>query len=345
MISLLIVNYRSRALAVEAIRSARATTARPLQVVVVDNSCDEREAAALRPHCDVVIAPLVNRGYAGAINEGRRRCDGEVIVVSNPDVIYGERAIEILAGTLAGRITVAGPALYWDEGFRWVLPPSDLHTGTDEVDRILASRSVAWWRARDRRRIRQRIAFWSVAEPLRVRAISGAVMAIRAEAFDRAGGFDERFALYFEENDFLRRIDERRERIAYVPAARCQHLYNQSASQESAKTAALYAESEAKYLAKWNGPLAARLLERLRRPPAEHPAVPLDGALEVPAGHLVEISPDSSFEVAAGHFRSGSERLDLPPAAWDAFRGDRLYLRTIERSTARVGATYVRYKS
>ncbi len=345
MISLLVVNYRSCALAAEAIRSARAASLTPLQVVVVDNSCDEREAAALRRHCDVLIASPVNRGYAGAINDGRRRCDGEVIVVSNPDVIYGERAIETLAGTLAGRITVAGPALYWDESFRWILPPSDRHAGLGEVDRILASRSDTWWRARDRRRIRQRLAFWSAAGPLHVRAISGAVMAIRADAFDRAGGFDERFTLYFEENDFLRRIDERGESIAYVPAAHCQHLYNQSASQESAKAGALYAESEAKYFAKWNGPLAARFLGKLRRPPGEHPAVPLRGALEVPAGHFVEISPDSSFQVAAGYFPDGAGRLDLPPAAWDAFHGDRLYLRTIERSTARVGTTYVRYKS
>jgi GT2 family glycosyltransferase len=114
MISLLVVNYRSSALAVEAIRSARMATLQPLQVVVVDNSCDEREDAALRPHCDVLVVSPVNRGYAGAINDGRRRCDGEVIVVSNPDVKYGERSIDTLAGALDSRTTIAGPALYWD---------------------------------------------------------------------------------------------------------------------------------------------------------------------------------------------------------------------------------------
>ena len=38
--------------------------------------------------------------------------------------------------------------------------------------------------------------------------LSGAVLAVRAADLDRAGGFDERFPLYFEETDFLRRIAE-----------------------------------------------------------------------------------------------------------------------------------------
>jgi N-acetylglucosaminyl-diphospho-decaprenol L-rhamnosyltransferase len=345
MISLLVVNYRSSALAVEAIRSARVATLQPLQVVVVDNSCDEREDAALRPHCDVLVASAVNRGYAGAINDGRRWCEGDVIVVSNPDVKYGERAIDTLADALDAKTAVAGPALYWDDAFDWILPPSDLHTGGEMLDEILASRSAAWWRARNRRRIRARIVFWSHTMPIQVRAISGAVMAIRADAFDRVGGFDERFALYFEENDFLRRVVERREKIVYVPAARCQHLYNQSASQESARSAAAYADSEAKYLAKWNGPFAAHILKRLQRPPRQHPAQLLERPLEIPTDHFVEIASDSSFETSAGYFPRTAESLELPSAAWDAFRGKELYLRLVERRTARVRATYVRYKS
>ena len=55
MLSLLVVNYRSAALAIDAIRSARAATTDELQVVVVDNSCDAAEADALRPHADVLL--------------------------------------------------------------------------------------------------------------------------------------------------------------------------------------------------------------------------------------------------------------------------------------------------
>src|SRR6185369_4933442 len=97
MISLLVVNYRSAPLAIEAIRSARAAVSQPLQVVVVDNS---DEADALRPHADVVVASPANRGYAGGINDGRAHCRGEIIVAANPDVIFGAGSIDALADAL-----------------------------------------------------------------------------------------------------------------------------------------------------------------------------------------------------------------------------------------------------
>ncbi|HEU4522659.1 MAG TPA: glycosyltransferase, partial [Thermoanaerobaculia bacterium] len=100
MISLLIINYRSAALAVEAIRSARATTAASLQVIVVDNSMDAEEASQLRPHADVLVTSSTNRGYAGGINDGRPHCSGEIMVVSNPDVVFLPGALDALAVVL-----------------------------------------------------------------------------------------------------------------------------------------------------------------------------------------------------------------------------------------------------
>src|ERR1700756_3363751 len=111
MLSLLLVNYRSAPLAIEGSRTARAATDQQLQVVVVDNSCDAREAEALRPHADVLIVSSTNRGYAGAINDGRAACDGEVLIVCNPDVAFGDGSIDALAGAIGGDVAAAGPAL------------------------------------------------------------------------------------------------------------------------------------------------------------------------------------------------------------------------------------------
>jgi GT2 family glycosyltransferase len=266
MLSLLVVNYRSAALAIEAIRTARAATTEKLQVVVVDNSCDPNEADGLRPAADVLIVSATNRGYAGAINDGRRACDGEVLIVCNPDVTFGAGSIDALASAINGDVAVAGPALFWDSAMRWILPPAERLTAVQKVDEVLASRSSSWFAARDRRRIRKRAAFWSLQTTTRVESISGAVMAIRALDFDDFDGFDERFALYFEETDFLRRIAERRRVIVYVPEARCRHVYNQSAGQDSGDAARRYLESEQRDLAKWNGPFVARFLKSLERP-------------------------------------------------------------------------------
>lgn len=337
MLSLLLVNYRSASLAMEAIRTARAATARNLQVVVVDNSCDAAEADALRSHADVLIVSKTNRGYAGAINDGRPACDGETLIVCNPDVTFGAGSIDALAQALVGDVAAAGPALFWDSAMRWLLPPAERMTATEKLDEVLASRSTGWFRARDRRRIRKRAAFWALRTTTRVESISGAVMAIRAADFE---AFDERFALYFEETDFLRRLAERRRAIVYVPSARCRHVYNQSAGQVSSEAAARYLDSEVKYLAKWNGPFVARFLKSLERP-VERPEPDASPAIELPRdGLIVEASPVSSFTTAAGYIASQGERgAGVPEDVRNAFRGSALYLRTVDPASGEVLAT------
>jgi N-acetylglucosaminyl-diphospho-decaprenol L-rhamnosyltransferase len=342
MISLLVVNYRSAALAADAIRTARASTSHALQVVVVDNSCAAAEAEALRAHADTVLVADRNRGYSGGINLGRPACTGQTIIVSNPDVTFAAGAIDRLHDALGGA-AVAGPALFWDEGHRWMLPPGDLNTAAGKFDEVLAGRSRAWREQRDRRRFRKRVAFWSRQETTATRMLSGAVMAIRAADFDRAGGFDERFPLYFEESDFLRRIAALRGRIVYVPAARCRHLFNQSAAQVPGEASAHYAQSELRYLEKWNGPFAGLTLKRLERPLPAVEAVPLRLPLQLPLQMnrddvVIEASPLATFGTAAGSFPTTRE-IDVPPEILASMNGD-LYLRVVVRETGHVLGTY-----
>jgi N-acetylglucosaminyl-diphospho-decaprenol L-rhamnosyltransferase len=338
MISLLVVNYRSAALAAEAVRTARASTDEPLQVVIVDNSCDAAEAQALRGCADTLIVSDTNRGYAGGINLGRPACHGETIIVSNPDVTFAPGAIDHLNDALRNA-AVAGPALFWDEGHRWMLPPGDLNTAPEKLDEALASRSRAWREQRDRRRFRKRVAFWSQQQTTQTRMLSGAVMAIRAADFDRAEGFDERFSLYFEESDFLRRIAALRRRIVYVPAARCHHLFNQSAMQVAGEAAARYAQSELRYLEKWNGPFIARALKRMERPAPHVDAEPIRLPLRIERDDVViEASPLPTFATAAGHFPAGRD-IEIPDDILSARTGD-LYLRVVVRGTGAVLGTY-----
>lgn len=320
-VSLLVINYRSASLAADAIRTARASFSRPLQAIAVDNSNDPGETEALRAFADVVIAAPRNLGYAGGINAGRRVCDGDVIIVSNPDVRFGEHAIDRLVEVNAA---VAGPALFWDDACQWMLPPAELQTRSEVVDRVVASRSPRWADRRGRRRFFARVAFWSLEGVTRVRALSGAAMAIQARAFDAAGGFDERFALYFEENDFLRRV---RGDVVYVPAARCRHLYNQSAG-GSNEAAALYARSELLYLRKWGGTFARRF---------EQPSGPRRVSGEpAPSGEsvVIEASPLATFETAAGHF--ADDITDVSDDIWRTYRRDVLHLRAVDRRTGSV---------
>ena len=346
MITLLVVNYRSAALTAAAIQSARTNTSNPLHVIVVDNTCDAREAELLAGHADTLVVSPSNTGYAGAINAGRPHCRGDVVVVSNPDVVFFAGAIDRLAEALVDPSrAVAGPALYWDEGQEWILPPSDAGTLTDKVDAVGGSRLKAWRKWRDGRRFRERLAFWSLAATTPVRAISGAVMAIRLSDFDEIGGFDERFPLYFEETDFLRRIARAGRATVYVPAARCRHIYNQSAGADQERAALLYAASERAYLSKWYGRHLARLLMSLDRAAEQPRREACSDPVELPrAGLVVEASPLADFSTAAGHFPPGT-RISLPEEVWRSYRAGAVYVRAVDKDSGETVVSCVRYRS
>lgn len=346
MISLVVVNYRSAPLAADAIRTARASSQSPLQVIVIDNSCDPAEAAQLQPVADVLLTPPSNLGYAGAINLARLHCREDVLIVCNPDVVFFQGAIDHLIRAVKDeKFAAAGPAFYWDAAQEWILPPSELPTLLNKADEAIASRFRWWSRRRDRRRFRDRLAFWKLDDTTPVGGVSGAVMAIDTRAFDRVGGFDERFALYFEENDFLRRVGAAGGRVAYVPAARCRHVYNQSAGRDRARAAAAYAASEEAYFLKWYGRAAVRAVRAIERttPPARYGQCP--HIWELPRqGLVVEASPLSSFATAAGYFPR-SLSVEIPTEVWESYREEALYLRAVEPSTATVVAACVRYRS
>ncbi|MBI2214272.1 MAG: glycosyltransferase, partial [Acidobacteria bacterium] len=177
--SLVVVNYRSAALCREAVASARAASEEPLEVVVVDNSCDESEAAALETvGADRLVIARSNLGYAGGANAGIAASAGATVIVSNPDVVFGAGSVDELAGSLGGGVALAGPRFSWDRSGEWLLPPAEIMTFRGELSRRLAARLASRAVRRSRRRFHARVGFWRETAPRRVGAVSGAVIAI-----------------------------------------------------------------------------------------------------------------------------------------------------------------------
>lgn len=76
--------------------------------------------------------------------------------------------------------------------------------------------------------------------------VSGACLLVRRDVFDRVGGFDERFFLYWEDADLCRRIRSAGFATRYCPAARVEHTVGQSS--RTARVLALRAFHRSAYL-------------------------------------------------------------------------------------------------
>jgi GT2 family glycosyltransferase len=71
-------------------------------------------------------------------------------------------------------------------------------------------------------------------EPIAVDWVSGACLMTRRDVFDRLGGFDEGFFLYWEDADYCSRAAAAGFRCMYVPTAPVRHAGGRSADHDPA---------------------------------------------------------------------------------------------------------------
>lgn len=314
VISAVLVSYRSAALAARAIRSLRqdaAASGLALETIAVVNSGDVEEARALETAADRVLVPDRNLGFAGGLNAGLRAARGDVAVLSNPDVVLRPGALEALGAAAASGLVAAGPALFLDEGETLHMPPGEEPGPCGLARRRLGARGSAAVFRRAVRRARGAAAEAERGATAGVTALSGALVAVSRATLERVGPFDEAYALYYEENDWQRRLRTRGGTLLRVGAARVVHAYNRSARLEP-KAAEWFAASERRYFTTHFGPRGAAALDALAAgAPEAQPPAPLEGGvLRFPRPASIALSPVADFgsfafvpRVAVGEWR------------------------------------------
>ena len=180
------------------------------------------------------------------------------------------------------------------------------------------------WPRLDRRRFasfaRDAVRLWTRGG--RARHLSGAVLAARRDAFDRAGRFDERFPFEYEETEWEDRLRAEGLELRVVPAARVRHLASVSASRNPA-TSARRDSSRRRYWTRRYGRIGRRVLDAARALSAV-PRVRFLAQPELPArpGSWLAISPNAARIPFAGtplddRFRLPDEiRASMPAGRW-----------------------------
>jgi GT2 family glycosyltransferase len=240
MLSAVIVSYRTPAEVAAAVASLRAQTLPPDEIVVVDNGAPD---GAPLPEVEGarIERPASNVGYGAGCNLGARAASGDELLILNADVVLTEDAIAALRKRLESddRVAVVGPRIFSHgelqlsaRGF-----PS-LRTG------LLGRRSLL-----------TRILVRARRYPAEFRQVpvgggpvdwvSGACMLIRRSAFDRVGGFDEGYWMYWEDADLCRRLVDEGWEVQFEPAAVVHHATG--ASGTSARTIRAFHESAARF--------------------------------------------------------------------------------------------------
>lgn len=345
-LSVIIVHYHTPRLAAEAVSALRGELDRGdlrADCVIVDNGSDAAGADALRGLGLPVLGAGRNLGYAGGVNLGVAHTPSPFIVAMNADIIVQPGCLAALCRELRDGAAAAGPRFSWDREGRLLLPPAERRDLASEALARLSIRGPRWARLARARWRRHAQRHWLARDSVSSFALSGALLAIRRDAWNRVGPFDDKFQLYFEETDWLARLAQSGGQARYVPSARAIHRFNSSARHEPA-TAEWFAASarrfEDRHLRRAAGWL--RWMERWPRA-GEQDAQVL--RTDAPAGRppsvdlastarWIEISPGLvGYPAAAARLDDArAQRWQLPDDVWDHLTPGRYMLRVIDEA-------------
>jgi N-acetylglucosaminyl-diphospho-decaprenol L-rhamnosyltransferase len=228
------------------------------KIVVVDNASGDDTVALVRPRLrpiDVLIPNPDNRGFGAAINQASAQCTTAWILVLNPDATIARQDLErlVATGNSSAGVAVIGPQLV-DASGQPITSAGRLPTAASVLRVVVPGRLA---------RVLPDHRLPPTFTGGRVGYVEGACFLVRSRALANVGGFDERFFMFFEEQDLARRLGAEGWSIELDSASRAVHLGQRSRAAIPLRGRDLLWQSALRYQRRWHGTLAAVLLRAL----------------------------------------------------------------------------------
>lgn len=260
-VSIIIVNYKTRGMVKQGLKSLRLARIRlNYEVFVVDNGSHDGLPELVR--ADFPEARLIafdrNAGFAAGNNAAMRKAKGKYLFVLNPDALVNEGSIEAMNAYMEAHpeIGVLGPKLAHPDGkrqesaHRFPSPWMPIYRRTPLGKLPEAKREIDRYFLRD----------LDMRVPTDVDWVEGAAMFVRRAAIDKVGLFDERFFVYFEDTDWCRRFWDGGWKVVYHPGIEIVHYHRRESADTlwllapfANKVSRIHIMSAIKYFRKWWG--------------------------------------------------------------------------------------------
>lgn len=249
-VTAILVNYNAGNELAVALRSIQSDCAEvEWEAVVVDNASSDNSAAIVEtfPRATLIRNPA-NVGFGRAVNQAAAVATAPRLLLVNPDCRLVSGAISTLRSVLDAEpsCAVVGPRIFDPDGTVQGSARGDPDMLTGLFGRTGALRVLLPFLPVARRNVVVEDAVRTGASSVVVDWLSGACMLIRRDAFTAAGGFDERFFLYWEDADLCRRLRNRGFQVRYVPGASAVHQVGRSS--QTARRSSIRAFHASAYL-------------------------------------------------------------------------------------------------
>jgi len=211
----------------------------PSEIIVIDNASRDKsvsllEKLAVQNKNFTVFRNPDNRGFAKANNQGAQIAKGKYLLFLNPDTRLRDFSLLKLIGRLERDKTIGliAPRLLNDNGKPQpsVYRPQTLKNAFLEF--FLGQNTYLPY---------------APQRKTSVHAVMGAAILMRKNLFERLGGWNEKYFMYFEDLDLCRRIKKINKKIIYFPSAAIIHRLGSSSKTLKTKPSKWLVQSSKKY--------------------------------------------------------------------------------------------------
>ncbi len=221
------------------------------EVVIVDNASQDGSAEMVQeefPQYEL-IRNTGNLGFAKACNQGLAKATGEYLILLNPDMKIFPETLPALAAWLTKnpQADVTGISLRDSEGQVMLHVRRFPHC----IDQLAIVLKIPHFFPHILDSYLRSDFNYNLAQ--KVDSIRGAFFAIKRSAYEKYGGLDERYFIWFEEVDYCRTIAAGGGQVWYTPAASAIDFVGQSFKQLNITTKQNYFKnSMLTYFKKWH---------------------------------------------------------------------------------------------
>jgi GT2 family glycosyltransferase len=232
-ISVIIVNWNTKALLLDCIESLyRTTRESSLEIIVVDNASTDGSIVALQKSFPQVqtIVNEENLGFAKANNIGIKKAQGRYVCLINSDVKVLDGALDKMHTYMESHpeIGALGPKTFFGD-MQIQKNCREYPTLRNAVCEAFFLESLFPTVSAFRGSMLNRCDY---ASTMQVEGLSGCFMMVRREVIAQVGVFDERFFFYSEDVDWCKRIHDAGWQLVYYPDAEVIHYGNASSASE-----------------------------------------------------------------------------------------------------------------
>lgn len=236
-LSILIVNYNTRDLTMDALHSVfRSETKYQYEVILIDNASADGSIEAIRTRFPqvTVIENRENVGFARANNQGMRRASGKYILLLNSDTVIQPDTIETMIAFMEQHPDVGAA------GCKVLLPDGSLDKA---CRRGFPTPSASFYYAFGLAKLfphvpkfnQYQLGYLDPDEEYEVDCLVGAFMLVRREVIEKVGFLDEQFFMYGEDIDWCYRIKQAGWKVYYYPRTSIIHYKGAGKKRRSRK--------------------------------------------------------------------------------------------------------------